>query len=67
MLAVVVTLLLLVALAVAVLGMVAVPARRAGREVLTERGTAAVAGLRERGDRRTAPDDGRPQRETVAA
>ncbi|MBT9254342.1 hypothetical protein KMZ32_01380 [Phycicoccus sp. MAQZ13P-2] len=67
MLAVVVTLLLLVVLAVAVLGMVAVPARRAGREVLTERGTAAVAGLRERADRGGRPAGQEPERETVAA
>ncbi|QKE84240.1 hypothetical protein [Arthrobacter sp. NEB 688] len=67
MLAVVVTLLLLTALALAVLGMVAVPARRAGREVLSERGSAAVAGLRERTERGGPAEPAQPERETVAA
>ncbi|HMM97346.1 MAG: hypothetical protein IE926_07310 [Micrococcales bacterium] len=49
MVAVILTMLLLLALALAVLAAVAVPARRAGRELLTDRGQAALEGLRERG------------------
>ena len=70
MFAVVLTLLLLVALAVAVLGAVAVPALRAGREVLTERGAATVEQLRERRDphRALPPAPEEPaERESVPA
>lgn len=48
MLAVVLSLLVILSLAVAVVALVAVPARRAGREVLTDRGEAVVDGLLER-------------------
>ncbi|HET7763128.1 MAG TPA: hypothetical protein VFL46_12260 [Phycicoccus sp.] len=49
MLAVVLGMLLCLALALAVLVVVAVPARRSGRDVLTERGEEVVDALRERG------------------
>ncbi len=48
MIAVVFVLLLILALAIAVVGVVAVPAHRAGRAVLTDRGTSALESLRER-------------------
>ena len=40
--------LLCLGLAVAVVGMVAVPARREGRDVLTDRGEAVVGALKDR-------------------
>lgn len=48
MVAVVLGMLFCVGLALAVMALVAVPARRAGREVLTERGEEALVNLRER-------------------
>lgn len=50
MVAVVVGMLFCVGVAVAVMALVAVPARRAGRDVLTERGEEVVGSLRERAD-----------------
>ena len=50
-----------VALALAVMALVAVPARRAGREVLTERGEEVLDSIRDRQllpGRSARPDDG---------
>lgn len=48
MVAVVLSLLLITAVALVVVGVVAVPARRAGRDVLTRRGASTLGSLRER-------------------
>jgi hypothetical protein len=48
MVSLVLGLFLCVALALAVVGLVAVPARRAGREVLTERGEEVLGSIRDR-------------------
>ena len=48
MVSVVLGMLVCVGLALAVVALVAVPARRAGRDVLTERGEEVVGSLRER-------------------
>jgi hypothetical protein len=48
MVAVVLSLLLITAVALVVVGVVAVPARRAGREVLTRRGASTLDSLRDR-------------------
>lgn len=48
MVAVVLGMLFCVALALAVMALVAVPARRAGRDVLTERGEQVVGSIRDR-------------------
>ncbi|MBM6400456.1 hypothetical protein [Phycicoccus sonneratiae] len=69
MVAVVLSLLLITALAVAVVGVVAVPARRAGRRVLTRRGHATLETLRERvapGSDAAAPVEV-PERERLSA
>lgn len=50
MVAVVLGMLFCVGLAVAVMALVAVPARREGRDVLTERGEEVVLSLRDRAD-----------------
>lgn len=60
MLPVVLSLLLITAVALAVVGVVAVPARRAGREVLTHRGASTLDSLRERVTPRAAVDDTAP-------
>jgi hypothetical protein len=75
MVAVVLGMVFCVGLAAAVLVVVAVPARRSGREVLTERGVEVVDSLRERGHaarraprRATGEDAGHePAREKVGA
>lgn len=51
MVAVVLALVVCLGLAVAVLGLVALPARRQGREVLSERGEHVVGSLRDRTER----------------
>lgn len=48
MVSVVLAMLFCLALAIAVMALVAVPARRAGRDVLTERGEEVVGSLRDR-------------------
>ena len=48
MTALILAMLLCLGLAVAVVGMVAVPARREGRDVLTDRGDAVVGALKDR-------------------
>mgnify|MGYP006972342259 FL=1 len=48
MTALILAMLLCLGLAVAVVGMVAVPARREGRDVLTDRGEAVVGALKDR-------------------
>lgn len=48
MVSLVLGLILCVALALVVVGLVAVPARRAGREVLTERGVEVLGSIRDR-------------------
>lgn len=53
--ALIIGLLVCVAVAVAVVGLVAIPARREGRDVLTTRGEDLVASLRDR-DQHTAAD-----------
>lgn len=62
MVSVVLGMLFCVALALAVMALVAVPARRAGRDVLTERGEEVLGSIRERqllpGRSATAPDRG---------
>ncbi|MGG5258521.1 hypothetical protein [Phycicoccus avicenniae] len=60
MVSVVLSLLFITLLALAVLGVVAVPARRAGRRVLTAEGHEAVGTLRERAT------PGRPERDEPA-
>jgi hypothetical protein len=60
MVAVVVGMLFCVGLGVAVMALVAVPARRQGRDVLTERGEEVVLSLRERADVLGRSGDGAP-------
>ena len=58
MLFVVLGMLLCVGLALAVLALVAVPARRQGRDVLSERGEQVIESIRERQLRADAGNDG---------
>ena len=58
MLFVVLGMLLCVGLALAVLALVAVPARRQGRDVLSERGEQVIESIRERQLRADAANDG---------
>ena len=60
MLFVVLGLFVCVGLALAVLALVAVPARRQGRDVLTERGEQVIESIRERQLRADAGSDGGP-------
>lgn len=50
MTALIIAMLLCVALAVGVVALVAIPARREGRDVLTERGEQVVQGLKDRAE-----------------
>ena len=64
MVALIIGLLLCVGVAVAIVGLVAIPARREGRDVLTTRGEDLVATLRDRGadeDEVSAASSGRAQ------
>jgi len=70
MVSLVLGLFLCVALALAVVGLVAVPARRAGREVLTERGEEVLGSIRDRqllAGRSGAPSVGARHDERVGA
>ncbi|MDF3046425.1 MAG: hypothetical protein K0R30_2653 [Ornithinibacter sp.] len=58
MLSVLLGMLLCVGLALAVLALVAVPARRQGRDVLSERGEQVIESIRERQLRADAANDG---------
>ena len=71
MVSLVLGMLLCVALALVVVALVAVPARRAGREVLTERGEEVIGSIRERQlpgrSARADEREARPREEPVGA